>query len=159
MYPLPISVHDLDAIILDHRVGEQLLGRLLEGGFGAALVRGRDLDVEHLAMPHAGDADDAERLERALDRLALRIEDAGLEGDGDARFHGCLTGSIFRRRRPIAPASGRSPPRVDSHRPAAPPTPARRACWRRPECRGALRAAWRPRGSATRRRRSAGPRR
>src|SRR5258706_16459489 len=125
MYPLPISVHHLDAIILDHRVGEQLLGRLLEGGFGFCLVGARDLDVEHLALTHAGDAADAERFERALDRLALRIEDAGLEGDGDARFHGYLTGSVFRRRRPIAPASGRSRPRVRSHRPAAPPPPAR----------------------------------
>src|SRR3977135_1058970 len=121
MYPLPISVHDLDAVILDHRVGEQLLGRLLEGGFGAALVRARDLDVEHLALAYARDAADAERFERALDRLALRIEDAGLEGDGDARFHGCLTGSVFKQPRPIAPASGRSPPRVRSRRTAATP--------------------------------------
>src|SRR5258707_14617147 len=135
MYPLPISVHHLDAIILDHRVGEELLGRLPEGGFGAALVRADDLDVEHLALAHAGDAADAERFEGALDRLALRIEDAGLEGDGDARFHGCLTGSVFRRRRPIAPASGLSPPRVRSHRSAAPPPRARPAFWRHPECR------------------------
>src|SRR5258705_3728895 len=148
MYPLPISVHHLDAIILDHRVGEQLLGRLLEGGFGAALVRTHDLDVEHLALAHAGDAADAKRFERALDRLALRIEDAGLEGDGDARFHGCLTGSVFRRRRPIAPASGRSPPRVHSHRSAAAPPRARPACWSSPECRGAPRSAWQHRGYA-----------
>src|SRR5258707_14991115 len=152
MYPLPISVHHLDAIMLDRRAGEQLLGRVLEGGFGAALVRARDLDVEHLALAHAGDAADAERFERALDRLALRIEDAGLEGDGDARFHGCLTGSVFNGPRPIAPASGRSPPRVRSHRSAAAPPRARPACWRRPECRGAPRAAWQPRGYAAHRR-------
>src|SRR5690606_34097488 len=45
------------------------------------------LDVEHLALPDAGDAIDAERLQRALDGLALRIEDAGFQRDGDARFH------------------------------------------------------------------------
>ncbi len=39
-------------------------------------VRALDLDVEHLALPHAGHARDPERLQRPLDRLALRIENA-----------------------------------------------------------------------------------
>src|ERR1700750_2396263 len=119
MYPLPISVHDLDAVILDHRVGEQLLGRRLEGRLGFGLVGAGELDVEHLALAHTGDAADAERFERALDRLALRIEDAGLEGDGDARFHGCLSGPVLNQLRPNAPASARSPPPVRSRRRAA----------------------------------------
>src|SRR6185312_5041296 len=41
-----------------------------------------------LALTDTGDAAEAEALERAGDRLALRIEDAGLEGDGDAGAHG-----------------------------------------------------------------------
>ena len=47
-----------------------------------------ELDVEHLALAHARDARNAERLQRALDRLALRIEHAGFQRDGDAGFHG-----------------------------------------------------------------------
>ena len=41
------------------------------------------------------DALDAERPQRAFDRLALRIEDAGLEGDGDAGFHGASSGRLL----------------------------------------------------------------
>src|SRR5262249_13852601 len=80
----------LHIIVLDHRIGEELVGRLLECGFRLLAVGRFDLDVEHLALAHAGHARDAERPERALDRLALRVEDAGLEGYGDAGLHGVL---------------------------------------------------------------------
>ncbi len=78
---------DLDAVVLDHGVCEQLLRRVPEPGLGTGAVAVGDLDVEHLALAHAGDAGDAERFERALDRLALRIENAGLECDCDAGLH------------------------------------------------------------------------
>src|SRR5262249_27303688 len=81
------SPQHLDLVVLDDDVGEELVGGLLERRLGAGRIRAVDLDVEHLALPHAGDARDAERLERAFDRLALGIEHAGLEGDGDAGFH------------------------------------------------------------------------
>src|SRR4051794_17654046 len=81
------SASDLDAVILDDGVREQLVASGLQSLLGTGLVRTRQLDVEHLALPHALDASDAERLQRPLDGLALRIEDAGLQGDGDARFH------------------------------------------------------------------------
>src|SRR5262249_56034694 len=79
---------ELDLIILDQGIGQELVGRLLERGLRRLAVAPLDLDVEHLALAHARHAGDAERLERALDRLALGIEDAGFEGDGDARLHG-----------------------------------------------------------------------
>src|SRR6516165_1304823 len=81
------SSQHLDLIILDDHVGEKLVGRLLERGLGARLIGAVDLDIEHLALPHARDAGDAERLERTFDRLALRVEHARLEGDGDTGFH------------------------------------------------------------------------
>src|SRR5829696_7863781 len=77
----------LDAIVLDHRVGEEPFAGVLQRALGLALVGGVELDVEDLALAHARDALDAERLERSLDRLPLRVEDAGFEGDGDTRFH------------------------------------------------------------------------
>ena len=55
---------------------------------GGGAVRSLDLDVEHLALAHAGDAADAQRSQGALDGLALRIEDAGFQRNGDAGFHG-----------------------------------------------------------------------
>src|SRR5207248_7625397 len=79
---------ELDLIILDQAIGQELVGRLLERSLRRLAVAPLDLDVEHLALPHARHAGDTERLERALDRLALGIEDAGFEGDGDARLHG-----------------------------------------------------------------------
>src|SRR6516164_6033607 len=56
-------------------------------GIAPPAIASLDLDVEDLALAHARDAGDAERFERAFDRLALGIEDAGFEGDGDAGLH------------------------------------------------------------------------
>src|SRR5262249_27326909 len=77
----------LDLIVLDQRIGEELVGRLLERGLRRFAIASLDLDVEDLALAHARNAGDAERFERAFDRLALGIEDAGFEGDGDAGLH------------------------------------------------------------------------
>ena len=90
---LGLSPDHLDPVILDHRIGEQLVGRLLEQLFSAGLVAAIELDVEHLALPDAGDALNPERAQRALDGLALRVEDAGLQRDGDAGFHGAAYGT------------------------------------------------------------------
>src|SRR5215831_1765757 len=173
----------LDLVILDQRIRQQLVGRLLERGLRLLAVAAFKLDVEHLALAHAGDAVHAQRLERTLDRFALRIENAGFERDGDASLH--LWSSMRRLRyganrshrkhyrdaiaaslgtnrlsaqgpRP-APAAAHAPPHGRSRRPVAVPPRTRPACWRRPECPAAARAsALRP-TCASRRRRSAAP--
>src|SRR4029078_1687986 len=76
-----------DAVVLDPRVGEEFFGGFFERCFGSRPVGGVDLDVEHLALADAGNATAPERLQSALDRLALRIENAGFQRDGDARLH------------------------------------------------------------------------
>src|SRR5580692_12679918 len=80
----------VDAIILDHRVGEELLASRFERRFRPRRIAARELDVEDLALTHACDPFYAERTQRALDRLALRIENPVLQSDGDARFHGAV---------------------------------------------------------------------
>src|SRR6185437_14519505 len=77
----------LDPIIFDDSVREQLVGRRLQRGFRFRLVRTGKLNVEHLALTDTGDAIDTERFQCPLDGLALRIENAGLQCNGDARFH------------------------------------------------------------------------
>ena len=57
------------------------------GGLRRFAIAPLDLDIEDLALAHARDAFDAQRFERPFDRLALGIEDAGFEGDGDAGLH------------------------------------------------------------------------
>src|ERR1700682_4985200 len=59
----------LDPIILDHRVGQQLVGGLSEQRFSLPAVAALQLDVEHLALADAGHALYAERSQRPLDRL------------------------------------------------------------------------------------------
>src|ERR1700743_1838916 len=86
------SSADLDAIILDDGIGEKLLGRGLERGFGTSAVDPFDLDIEDLALTHTRHATDSKRFQSAFDGLALRIEDAGFKGDGDARFHALSIG-------------------------------------------------------------------
>src|SRR5262245_18468389 len=102
---MPRSGFDLDMIILDHGVREKFLSRLPERGLGAGAVVAVKLDIEHLALAHAGDAADAQRLQRALDGLALRIEDARLERHGDARLHVGPNGAIAARARLSSAAS------------------------------------------------------
>src|SRR5829696_2785550 len=80
------SSHHLDAVILDHGIGEELVGGFLQSRFRPRLVAALDLDVEDLALADAGNPADAERAQRALDRLALRIKNARLQGDGDTRL-------------------------------------------------------------------------
>src|SRR5215472_5661939 len=60
MAAIPCSPGHLDAVVFDHRVGEQLFGRGFERDLCAGAVLALDLDVEHFALPHAGDAADAE---------------------------------------------------------------------------------------------------
>ena len=44
-------------------------------------------DLEYFSLPHAVDPIDTERFERALDGLALRIQNTVLECDNHPRFH------------------------------------------------------------------------
>src|SRR5215472_14289929 len=83
----PLSTDQLHIIVLDQGVGEELVGGRLEGCLRLLAVAAFDLDVEHLALPHARNSRDAERLEGTFDRLSLGIEDAGLQRDGDASLH------------------------------------------------------------------------
>src|SRR5262245_59867862 len=79
---------DFDAVILDHGIGEELLGGTFKRRLGTGAVAALDLDIEDLALAHAGDPADPKRAQRAFNGFALRIENAGLERDGDAGLHG-----------------------------------------------------------------------
>src|SRR6266446_10067919 len=82
------SAQQFHIIVLDQGVGEELVGRLFERGFGLFAVAPLDLDVEYLALPDAGDAGDAERFQRAFDRLALGVQNTRFQGHGHTGLHG-----------------------------------------------------------------------
>ena len=72
-----------DAVIFDHGIGEELLAGFFRHGaraFGRESVKSQ---FHKLADAHVRNALEAERRERMLNGLALRIENAGLEGDVD----------------------------------------------------------------------------
>src|SRR3954452_19747510 len=81
---------DLDLVRLHQRICEQLLAHLVD--LRARLVRAcrLDLDVEDLADAGARHRE-AEVLERRVDGLALRVEDALLGADEDRRPHPSTT--------------------------------------------------------------------
>ena len=81
-----LPFHDIDAEILDYGVGQQLPAHGLDLGFGLGGVGFGQLKLDELALADVGDAAEAERLKRVLDGLALRVEDALLEGDVDLGF-------------------------------------------------------------------------
>src|SRR5262249_58208807 len=86
---LSFSAH-LDPVVLDHGIGQKLLGSALEHRLGAGAISAFDFDVKNFALAHAGHHADAMRAQGAFDGLALRIENTGLERDCDARLHGSL---------------------------------------------------------------------
>ena len=82
-------VQNLDPVFLDDRVGEDLVGDGLDlfvGFLASDAIRNRD--VENFALAHIGDGAMAEAAEGGADRLALRVEDRGFEGNENASFHG-----------------------------------------------------------------------
>ena len=85
--PSPSSGKLDDLVVLDHGVGEELLAHLGEAGAGGAFVGLGEVELDDLAHADALDAAEAEAAERVADGLALRVEDAALQGDVDARLH------------------------------------------------------------------------
>ena len=79
-----------DLVALDQRVREELLAHALELRPRLVAVVGRELDVDEPADAGVGDLE-AEVAERALDRLALRIEDPRLRPDEHGRPHPSTT--------------------------------------------------------------------
>src|SRR5258708_32729644 len=105
---------NLDRVVLDDGVGEQLLAHLLDRRPGASLVGLCEFDLDVLALADVGDAAEAEIAQGMGDRLALWIEDAGLQGDMDtcrhlARYHYYCT--ILGPLMSAGPPSGRMPRR------------------------------------------------
>src|SRR5690606_3304194 len=85
-------LEQLDAVLLDHRVGEQLLahlGQALAGALGVALA---EVDLERLAGAYFAHFREADPLEGTADGLALGIENLAAGIDGDACLHGYTSG-------------------------------------------------------------------
>ena len=82
---------NLDAVALDHRVGQQLVGDLGRERPGLRRLGRREIELEVLALPHVRDAAVAERMQRVGDGPALRVEHRRLERDEDARAHAVYT--------------------------------------------------------------------
>nr|CAI0337782.1 hypothetical protein SHINE37_41636 [Rhizobiaceae bacterium] len=101
-----------DSIVLDYRVGQQLVAHGLEVGLGLGAVGGRELQIEDLALADLADAVEAEAAEGALDRLALRVENTVFQRNRYACLdHVCL--SILGRR-VTSPEPGRCRARARS---------------------------------------------
>src|SRR6476646_7688378 len=74
----------LDPEILDDRIGQELAAHVLDGGILRPIGK---VELDQLARADVVDAGKAQSLERMVDRLALRVEHSGFEGDEDSRFH------------------------------------------------------------------------
>ena len=74
---------DLHGEVLDHGVGEEGFGHLVDAGEGGVVDRPLDLQFESLSLTDVGDPLEAETRQCALHRLALGVEDLRLEHDVD----------------------------------------------------------------------------
>src|SRR5262249_19279173 len=86
---------DLDLVFFDHRVGEQLLAHVLDGGLGLGGIALRQIQIDHLALPHFADRAETQPVQGMTDSLALWIEHAVFQSYKDARFHLTRTGPLF----------------------------------------------------------------
>src|SRR3954447_8497940 len=77
----PNLADNLDLVVLDERIGQELLAQRLE------LPLLGDVQLDEAPDVYVLDALEAERRERPLDRDALRVEDARLGADQHARSH------------------------------------------------------------------------
>ena len=96
----------LDLVVLDQRVGEQALAHLRQPR------RVLDVQLHEPADVDAADPAEAQRRQRALDGLALGIEDPGLRPDQDACPHGWPAPRALRLpNRSVEPEGGTAPVR------------------------------------------------
>ena len=79
--------HQLERIVLNHRVGEQALAHAFDFRARGSLIGSLEIELDELALPDVGNTVETECTERVLNSLALRIENAVLQGDPDKRFH------------------------------------------------------------------------
>src|SRR5207248_11346089 len=77
------SSAQFDPITLDHGIGQKLLGSASERRLGAGAMGAFDLNVKDFTLPHAGHPPDPERAPLALDGFVFRIENSGLERNGE----------------------------------------------------------------------------
>ncbi len=75
-----------DAVIFNHGIGEKFLASGFDDNVRAFRRHALEGHFYQLADTHVCDALEAERAERMLNGLSLRIENAGLESDVDFGF-------------------------------------------------------------------------
>ena len=78
MVNVALSRLEFISVVLDDGVGEELLAHALYFGAGARRIALGHLDLDIFTLAHIANRAEAERMERAGDRLALRVEHARL---------------------------------------------------------------------------------
>ena len=102
--------------VLDHGVGQQLLGGLAGGGehlVGDLAVHGQD---EALALPHVGELVEPQPRQGAGDGLPLRVENLGLEHDVDDDVSHARCSSRGRGARPAGGSGACGQPSLSARR-------------------------------------------
>src|SRR3990170_88337 len=82
---------ELASVVLDHRIGQELLAHLVEPRLGAraiGLVERQIEDLPHAQLPHLGEA---QALESLADGRSLRVQHPRPQPDHDAGFHGAAS--------------------------------------------------------------------
>jgi hypothetical protein len=96
---------NLELVILDHGIGEEVVGDLVKLLFGRAI----DLDLDRLADPDGADSLETKVLHGTAGGDSGWIEDGGFRHDGDNGFHKRLKiGLTTRRDKP----KGKKAPKV-----------------------------------------------
>src|SRR6478736_3362664 len=81
------SIHQVDGVVLDHRIGQELGAHGLDAGLGLGPVGLLQLQLDIFALADIFDAAEAEPAQGMGDGTALGIQDPVLEGDMNLRLH------------------------------------------------------------------------
>src|SRR5262245_34617675 len=85
-----MSAH-LDAVALDHRIGEEFVGDFGGKRFGLRCLGGGQVQLEVFPLTYVLDAVVAERVQRLRNRAPLRIKYRWFQRDEDSGSHGRVT--------------------------------------------------------------------
>ncbi len=80
--------NNFDVVILDHRIGQQLLAHIGNRGAGRRGVALVEFDFDILALANVFDAAEVQAGEGLLNGLTLRVENTIFQGDVDTCFQG-----------------------------------------------------------------------
>src|SRR5271157_1994195 len=81
-------IHDLEAVFLDHRIGEHFLGNALQLLLRLVAAPAIQIENEEFSLAHVGNLRVTQAGKSVLNGLTLRVQNSAFRHNPDVSFHG-----------------------------------------------------------------------